>query len=50
MDSQHEIPSAILVAALVAKSELKERELERYAVNLYRFLVQELSKSSEEKL
>ncbi len=35
-DTQHEIASAILAAAVVAKSELTGHELATYAMNIYR--------------
>ena len=40
--TEFEIASAILTAALIEKSELKEKELEAYAVNIHRLLIRHM--------
>jgi hypothetical protein len=47
--SEFEIPSAILAAALVEKSELKGKDLEMYAANMQRWLVFKMKTAREKE-
>jgi len=47
--SEFEIPSAILAAALVEKSELKGKDLEMYAANMQRWLVYKMKTAREKE-
>jgi hypothetical protein len=47
--SEFAIPSAILAAELVRKSELSGRELEAYAVDIHRLLMESMSTFKKKK-
>lgn len=47
--SEFEIPSAILAASVVAKTDLQGTELQNYAINLQRIYVKQMAESREKE-